>query len=470
MVDVVIDLCDDSDDDSDIPRVASPVARWRTARATSSPQRSTPQRRRKRSYETLIHDEDVTVLENASNQKPRAKPKNDRDFDDAADDDIKVVKTETPKAPPLPPSPLQQVLEVFPDIQTAHAQKLLQDHKNIAANVIDALLQAGDSYPKEPRTERASATMASPGGIMIRRSGGDEEPTYNFMSASSFEPSPGYRDQSASKLVWDFPFLTKTGARLLLQKVDFHYAIAHDKIVRAITGSDEGKKVACASRGTGDESDIEVQQYKRYKAVSEDMKAVYGAQTDRLVALFGVPALTRKGNFSANPSSTRRRVSVNLSDKILIEEIAFVSHKIREWTNEVETTMQRYSARKCAIEEGSALECPCCYEQVAPDELVACQDAHLFCLDCLSNYATNKVFSNGSFGVHPETKAPALELLCFHGDGCSSGFDRFMLQKALKPKILERYDELQSQLSLEQAGLRDTIWYARVCTLLLLDP
>ena len=141
MVDVVIDLCDDSDDDSDIPRVASPVARWRTARATSCPQRSTPQRRRKRSYETLIHDEDVTVLENASNQKPRAKPKNDRDFDDAADDDIKVVKTETPKAPPLPPSPLQQVLEVFPDIQTAHAQKLLQDHKNIAANVIDALLQ-----------------------------------------------------------------------------------------------------------------------------------------------------------------------------------------------------------------------------------------------------------------------------------------------------------------------------------------
>lgn len=66
---------------------------------------------------------------------------------------------------------------------------------------------------------------------------------------------------------------------------------------------------------------------------------------------------------------------------------------------------------------------------------------------------------DGSFGVHPDTKAPALELLCFHTDGCDEGFDRAMLQKALPPKILERYDELQSQLSLEQAGLRDTIWY-----------
>ena len=73
------------------------------------------------------------------------------------------------------------------------------------------------------------------------------------------------------------------------------------------------------------------------------------------------------------------------------------------------------------------------------------------------------LFPDGSFGFHPDTKAVALELLCFHTDGCSAGFDRPMLQKALKPKILERYDELQSQLTLEQAGLRDTIWYVQGC-------
>ena len=388
----VIDLCD-SDDETAAFRQPLPPARQRLPFASrhnaTAIDGSTPgEGRRKRS-----------AAEAVELDAPRtAKLKKTGDSDDDDDDVVQVVKTRA--AAVLPPSALQQVLELFPDVQTAHVQKLLQENKNIAAHVIDALLQAGDSYPKEPRSNNSSRTasaMTSPGGgILIRKNRAETESKYNFMSTSSFEPSAGYKTQSASQLVYDFPFLTKTGARVLLAACQCHYAVAHDKITRAVTGSDEGKRVACASRGTGDErSDIEVQQYHRYKAVTAGtLVTMDDTQFTRMKKHFGIQSLKRKGNLSASPHATRKRLSsLKVLDDILLEEIGFVNRKIRAWTDEIETTVQRYTARKIAIDEGSALDCPCCYDQVAPDELVACQNAHMFCVDCLSNFAKNKVFS-----------------------------------------------------------------------------
>ena len=406
MAESVIDLCDSDDDGSPIRQI--PPARQRRPfasryNATINDNNRTPASRRRKRSATGTIDLDAP-------KAARLKKTGDGDDDD---DVVQVVKTTA--AAVLPPSALQQVLELFPDIQTAHAQKLLQENKNIAAHVIDALLQAGNSYPKEQRNNKndsrartSASTMTSPGGgILIRKNRAETDSKYNFMSTSSFEPSAGYKTQSTSQLVYDFPFLTKTGARVLLAACQFHYAVTHDKITRAVTGSDDGKKVACASRGTGDESsDIEVQQYRRYKAVTEgNLVTMDDAQFTRLAKVFGIPHLKRKGNLTTIPNATRKRLSSSTAcDDILLEEIGFVQRKIRAWTDEIETTMQRCTARKIAIIEGSALDCPCCYDQVAPDELVACKNAHMFCVDCLSNYANNKVFSgtilSTNFRIH----------------------------------------------------------------------
>lgn len=468
----VIDLCD-SDDDEDVVVQLPVVLKAPAPRAQLQPPGqiavlASP--RRKRPLQRRV----VTVQSPQSLRLKRRNQGNNNNNNNSIDDDddIQIVKTEAAKSPAhrLPPSPLQSVLEVFPDVSLAHAKLLLQAHTNIPNAVINALLLGGDSYPKEPRqTNAASATATATGGMMIRNkdsadaSATNKEPTYNFLSTTSFQPSAGYKDQSANQLAHDFPFLTLAGSKLLLSKTMYHYAVAHDKIVRAITGSDEGKKVACAARGTGEEHDIEVVQFKRFMAVTQACKTIDdGDQRTRLATLFDF-IISRKGNFGTNPQSARKRLRVHLLDPILIEEVIFVHQKIKIWTDMVEVSMHRFHNRKLAIEEGSAIECLCCYEQVAFDEMVHCQETHMFCLDCLARYAKEKVFADGSFGVHPDTKAQSLELLCFHGDGCSAGFNRNMLQKSLTEKEMEQYDALESQESLEQAGMRDTMCTCPKC-------
>jgi hypothetical protein len=104
--------------------------------------------------------------------------------------------------------------------------------------------------------------------------------------------------------------------------------------------------------------------------------------------------------------------------------------------------------------EASAVECSCCFEQVPIDDMVACRDeGHLFCSSCLQTYVENQVFGNGNLGVSRETKKLELELKCFHGDNCKSGFDEAFLVKALPSKVLGRLYVVQGQVNIEQAGL-----------------
>jgi len=412
-------------------------------------------------------DEELALLPNSTRQQQRKRRRKRKipyeiavakkhqrciDVDDNDDDDIVVVATRAASTPARPTieklSPLQQILEVIPDVATIHANKLLKELGNNVSMVVETLLQSS-TYPKDTNTAGSSAANA--GGLFIRRT--KAEPTYDFMSLSSFEPTQVYQEQALSRLVFDFPFLSRSGARALLKKVNNHYAIAHSKIVSAITGSEETKGKAFTNRGSGEDTDIEVIQYRRYKAVTVRQNNIDATVKTRLSNLFGIANFGRLHKyFTVTPKSTRKRICTNFTDTILLEELGVVQEKLCEWTNAVDMSIQRFHARKMAVAEGSALECPCCCNEVATDELVACREADLFCLDCVANYARNKIFDLMSFGNHPKTKAPYLELTCFHS-GCSAGFDRSMLQKALKPKELERYDELQSKLSLEQAGL-----------------
>jgi hypothetical protein len=87
----------------------------------------------------------------------------------------------------------------------------------------------------------------------------------------------------------------------------------------------------------------------------------------------------------------------------------------------------------------------------------ACKnEGHLFCADCLARYVEAQLFGQGKLGVDPQTNEATTEVLCCHSDGCSSGFARFYLEKALQLKVMAKYDELQAHTAVERVpGLRE---------------
>ena len=100
-----------------------------------------------------------------------------------------------------------------------------------------------------------------------------------------------------------------------------------------------------------------------------------------------------------------------------------------------------------------------CFEQDDIDEMISCRDeAHLFCSDCLKNFAKSQIFGSGNLGIDAKTKKPTTELKCIHRDGRTSGFDATSLGKALPKKTLDKYNELQFQAVVAQAGMKD-LWY-----------
>ena len=91
--------------------------------------------------------------------------------------------------------------------------------------------------------------------------------------------------------------------------------------------------------------------------------------------------------------------------------------------------------------------------------MISCRDeAHLSCSDCLKNFAESQIFGSGNLGINAKTKKPATELKCMHREGCTSGFDATSLEKALPKKTLDKYNELQFQAVVAQAGMKD-LWY-----------
>jgi TRIAD3 protein (E3 ubiquitin-protein ligase RNF216) len=152
----------------------------------------------------------------------------------------------------------------------------------------------------------------------------------------------------------------------------------------------------------------------------------------------------------------KQKVKPLVTDAVLAEEVQYVKGKLKDWMDTIRTRQDRERKKILSQQDGTAVDCSCCFDSYPMDDMVACRDeGHLFCQDCLKSVVENLVFGQGNLGIDKSTKKPALELICFHGDGCSSGFHRACLEKALPLKTLQKYDEVQFQVSIEQAGLCD---------------
>ena len=156
--------------------------------------------------------------------------------------------------------------------------------------------------------------------------------------------------------------------------------------------------------------------------------------------------------------------TLTITDEMLRQEIAYVKNKVKQVLQQGRLIKKRKRDQEAAQKNHTAVDCSCCFDGFPIQDMVACrEEGHLFCLECLKMFAENQIFGQGSLGVDKRTKKPSHELQCFHGDGCSSGFDRHFLEKALNTKALSKYDELQCKVNLDAAGLTDTMFACPKC-------
>ena len=147
-----------------------------------------------------------------------------------------------------------------------------------------------------------------------------------------------------------------------------------------------------------------------------------------------------------------------VTNKILDEEIVYVHQKMNDWMIRTRNHIKRKQNQVKAQMTNTGVECMCCFDQFLMEDMCACRnEGHLFCVDCLANFADTQIFGLGNLGaVDPKTKRPAMDLKCFYAD-CSSGFSREILEKALSPTTMEKYDELQFQITVQAADLNNLV-------------
>lgn len=333
------------------------------------------------------------------------------------DDSIEVIESKV-----VPPRPELLVLDVFPDADLPSVLELLTSCGNQVATVLQHM--AENSYKK------SETKVAVPNGNTVVHMQNKTTWKYDYTSTESFVPTPIYRKQAIEQLQCDFPFLNSKGASVVMKKFQNHYAVCHDKLVTAV-------------KGTGDDD----AQYERILAVFQG-KPLQPDQVDRIQnVLLAKSTLLRK-------HSRSRHMKPLVTDAILQDELRYVGSKVREWMEAQQTRRSRETMKQLSQRDGTAVECSCCYDSYPMDDMVSCRDeGHLLCIDCLKSFTENLVFGNGNLGIDKKSKQPALELKCFHGDGCSSGFHRNCLEKALPSKSFQKYEEVQFQLCIARAGL-----------------
>ena len=340
----------------------------------------------------------------------------------------------------------RQVLEVFYDIDLGYLRTLLQSNNNQVENVISALLDA-PNYPRNPNpVELSGRGMTTPNSHAWTLKAAPKPTKYDYLSTTSFTPSPLYREQAKELLVQDFCILRAKAIDIVLEKSSYHYAIAHDKILTALK-----------AKTTKSSSDID--QYYRLQD-SIDCRRPPKPQSD--------PWSNFKKLVGAEDSflKTVRRAGtkVHVTDPTLLEEVAFVRNRFNEWKAMVETQIKRNQNQEEYQKAGHAIECRCCFDSFFVGDMVQCTTGgHLFCTDCLRRQVDTKVFADGNLGMDPRNKQPALELFCFSGEDCYAGFSRPLLEKALPPATLKKYDAMVMDLALERAGIKDAVYVCPKC-------
>jgi len=137
-----------------------------------------------------------------------------------------------------------------------------------------------------------------------------------------------------------------------------------------------------------------------------------------------------------------KELMTELHDDDLREEMDFLAKlAIFEKTNN--TVVLDDPGEETPAEDGSEIECGCCFTEVPFSDMVQCNEGHLFCRECLKRYVQESVFGSSKTSMDCMTS------------GCKSSFPPGQIKLALPPELAARYDERLAEDNLLKAEVEN---------------
>ena len=336
---------------------------------------------------------------------------------------------------------LNAVKSLFPQIDNDYLKKLETNYSSLpyitaVQTACDHLLEMKD-FPKKRAVGTSECSSAA--------SAKSKSDIDYFKDFSSFLPWD-CRKQCEQVLLNDFPMISTKDIRRAMLKFNHHYAPTRKFLEETLIalGSTPNSSSVGNSSSPMPSSQTEISQQrtpvKYEQGVNDSFRNSSGSQSpgtlNQRPSLHSLTFLKRKRNLQKifEPLDLQLQQEINFFAAYKLLKSEEDDRKIAFLMNE-----QEYE------EEGQKIECGCCFGEVVFEEMVQCLDGHLFCVDCLKNYAKEAVYGSGK-----------ATLSCMTSD-CETTFPISQLKKALPTHILIKYEDRLQEESLLLAEMEDLV-------------
>ncbi|OCH88146.1 hypothetical protein OBBRIDRAFT_795550 [Obba rivulosa] len=295
------------------------------------------------------------------------------------------------EAPAEPQDPFDgyvaSVLEIIPDVLPSHVRELVErQYPEYQANIVEAVLHLlfeSPNYPKETRGAK---------GKRKREVDDDEDVREAARAKIDYgskdrrrEGGPHYAKAAVLQLCEDFPLIPVQHVRQVFSENNSLYAPAHLTLL----------------------------------AQSKEPRLPYKPK--------------------ARPGAKGKGVAQH--DAELEKEREWLRLKLQEGAGPSQPSASGSGVSSEDVEGG--IECGCCFTEYPFEKMIQCPEAHLFCTDCMTSYASNLL------GGHDAN------IVCMDQGGCKASFPVSELRRVLSPKLMELYERVKQRKEIEAAGLEN---------------
>lgn len=306
---------------------------------------------------------------------------------------------------------------LFPDVEDAYLKRLVTKWSHLSPseainNACNELLETKDYPKKSPTLSSPPVTVASPTG---------DQKVKDYFKDFSTQVSNKYRYQCCQILQNEFRMISLRYIRLAMKKFNGHYAPSKRYLQDQLRVS-VGRATSTTTGATHSAPATEA-----HLAESKDF--------------FSPPKIELlKCGRAIVPECTQSEMV-----KELRSEREFMKRHELSKSEEMDRILAASLNNEQYEEEGQKIECGCCYGDAAFEDMVQCQEGHLFCTSCLMNYAKEAAFGQGKAALTCMT------------DGCDGTFPMSQLKKALPTNILSKYEDRVQEESLSLAQMDDFV-------------
>ena len=301
-------------------------------------------------------------------------------------------------------SPLQEILDLFPEAKESYVKGLLSQHgnsKQSIINIVQEMAEKGyDKKRKEPQKEELD------------------------FSSTSWETTEAYRNNALVQLQNDFPYIRVDALRVLFSHHKHHYMPTLRSVEKTIDRKANDYRFAQRIQGV---------------AVTPVISNIVVAEIQKAL----VCKFTSLKNKCTRKTYQKFVIPINVEDPIFSKEMEFVKIVNAKEQAAKEEEEASLLADKIAEETHTAIECECCCSEYAFENLVQCSEGHLFCKGCLQRYAETTLFANGK-----------TELKCMNTlDDCAGIFSEHMLKRSLSEKVFAKFNEAIARDAIKAAKI-----------------